>query len=175
MRHVATAAILVLASIATGPGALAQGAEPRGGPRAAEQPPPGLAAPTAGEWRRSCEAYMQALQGTAPGQDMEVTYCLGLTLGLVEGMRLGSQLGALNFGSQLAVGYRLDPGAVFAQFQRRSPESLLQICPPQGVGLRAYVTAVHAWLGGKPDALARPVTEVFFEALQAAFPCGEDQ
>jgi hypothetical protein len=174
MRKTATAVLCTLPLLAMAQGAPAPGAEPRGGPRAAQQRT-SLSAPTGGEWRRSCEAYMQALQGTAKGEDMEVTYCLGLTLGLVEGMRLGSQLGALNFGSQLAVAHQLDPGAVFAQFQRRSAASLLQVCPPEGVGLRGYVTAVHAWLGNHTAALERPVTEVFFEALQAAFPCGDNQ
>jgi hypothetical protein len=145
-------------------------AAPPAGPR----PQPSATAPvtpTAGDWRRSCEAYMQALQGVPQGDDLEVTYCLGLTLGLVEGMRLGSQLGALNFGSQMAVRYRLDPGEVFGLFQQRSAGSLLQVCPPEGVGLRAYVTAVHAYIGSNPETATRPVTEVFFEALQAAFPC----
>lgn len=164
------AALLISAALLAAPPAPAQ--EANVGPRPSPSAPK-LAAPTAGEWQRSCEAYMQALQGTVRGDDMEVTYCLGLTLGLVEGMRLGSQLGALNFGSQLSVAHQLDPGEVFARFRARSADSLLQVCPPEGVGLRAYVTAVHGFLAGNPQARERPVTEVFFEALQQAFPCGD--
>ncbi len=145
-------------------------AAPPAGPRATPSPAqPGT--PTAAEWQRSCEAYVQALQGVPQGDDLEVTYCLGMTLGLLEGMRLGAQLGALNFGSQLAVTYQLDPAAVFGLFQGRSAGSLLQVCPPQGVGLRANVLAVHGYLAQNPEAGSRPVTEVFYEALQSAFPC----
>jgi hypothetical protein len=164
------ATILLAAALLAAPDAVAQ--QPNIGPRPSPSAPK-LAAPTAGEWQRSCEAYMQALQGMVRGDDMEVTYCLGLTLGLVEGMRLGSQLGALNFGSQLAVAYQLEPGEVFARFRGRTADSLLQVCPPEGVGLRAYVTAVYGYLARNPQAGERPVTEVFFESLQAAFPCGD--
>ncbi len=127
--------------------------------------------PTAREWQTSCEAYVQALQGIPQVDDLEVTHCLGLTLGLVEGMRLGSQLGALNFASELTVAFGLDPNQVFELFQRRTASSLLEICPPGGVGLKAYVIAVHGYLANHPEDAQRPVTEVFFEALQSAFPC----
>ena len=127
--------------------------------------------PTAREWQTSCEAYVQALQGIPQTDDLEVTHCLGLTLGLVEGMRIGSQLGALNFASELTVAFGLDPGQVFALFERRTAASLLEICPPEGIGLKAYVIAVHGYLANHPEDGQRPVTEVFFEALQAAFPC----
>lgn len=127
--------------------------------------------PTAREWQTSCEAYVQVLQGIPQVDDLEVTHCLGLTLGLVEGMRLGSQIGALNFASELTVAFGLDPSQVFALFQRRTASSLLEICPPEGIGLKAYVIAVHGYLANHPEDAQRPVTEVFFEALQAAFPC----
>ncbi len=161
-RHIAACLFLVLPVAAVG--------APPAGPRPSQSPPP-PGTPTAAEWQRSCEAYVQALQGIPQGDDLEVTYCLGMTLGLVEGMRLGAQLGALNFGSELAVDYALDPGEVFQRFQARSAGSLLQICPPDGVGLRAYVLAVHGFLAQNTSAATRPVTEVFFEALQSAFPC----
>jgi len=53
--------------------------------------------PSAGEWRSYCSAYLKAVDGSAEASDLDVTYCLGVTKGLLNGMRIGGQIGALSF------------------------------------------------------------------------------
>ncbi|MCK7474120.1 MAG: hypothetical protein MZV49_12670 [Rhodopseudomonas palustris] len=67
--------------------------------------------PPASEWRSYCKAYLAAVDGDArEASDLEVTYCLGVTKGLLNGLRIGSQIGALSFGSRLAVAVQARPG-----------------------------------------------------------------
>jgi hypothetical protein len=137
---------------------------------------PGLAvaddtAPPASEWRGYCQVYLQALDGTAKGNDLDITYCLGITKGLLNGMRVGSQIGALSFGSRLAVKYELDADEVFKQFQRVEPSQLMRICAPAATPASDYVRAVMAHLERNPDDVRRPIGEVFFEGLQQTWPC----
>ena len=123
------------------------------------------------EWKSYCGAYLAAIDGTAEASDLDVTYCLGVTKGLLSGLRLGSQIGALSFGSRLAVANELDPDEVFKQFQLQDPAQLLGICSPASLGAADYVRAVLAYLEQNPSSLERQVGEVFFDGLEAAFPC----
>jgi len=136
------------------------------GPARAEE-----TSPAASEWRGYCQAYLQALDGGAKGNDLDVTYCLGITKGLLNGMRIGSQIGALSFGSRLAVKYKLDADEVFKEFQRVEPAQLMGVCAPAGTPSADFVRAVMSHLERNPTDLERPVGEVFFEGLQQAWPC----
>ncbi len=127
--------------------------------------------PPASEWRSYCQTYLKALDGDAAAGDLDVTYCLGVTKGLVNGLRIGSQIGALSFASRIAVEYELDADEVFKLFQLQDPAGLLGICAPAGTGAADLVRAVLAHLDQHPDDLARPIGEVFFEGLQARYPC----
>jgi hypothetical protein len=128
--------------------------------------------PPASEWRGYCQVYLQALDGTAKGNDLDVTYCLGITKGLLGGMRVGSQIGALSFGSKLAVKHQLDADEVFKEFQRIEPAQLMRICAPVQTPASDYVRAVMSHLERNPQDVQRPIGEVFFEGLQQAWPCG---
>lgn len=127
--------------------------------------------PPASEWRSYCETYLKALDGDAEAGDLDVTYCLGVTKGLLNGMRVGSQIGALSFASRVAVQYKLDPDEVFQLFQTQDPSRLLGICSPATNAAPDYVRAVLAYLEANPGSLQRPIAEVFYEGLQARFPC----
>jgi hypothetical protein len=141
------------------------------GPAAAFAQGAGGLVPTAEEWQRNCDAYLQGIEGTAASSDLEVSWCIGVTTGLLSGMRLGSQIGALNMASRMTVMYELKSQEVFGMFQQETPESLLQICVPKTIRLRDYITTVHAYVAATADALQRPIHEVFFEALQQKYVC----
>jgi len=123
------------------------------------------------EWKSYCSAYLAAVDGSAEASDLDVTYCLGVTKGLLSGLRIGSQIGALSFGSRLAVVNELNPDEVFKQFQLQDPAHLLGICSPASLGAADYVRAVLAYLEQNPSSLERQIGEVFFDGLEAAFPC----
>jgi len=123
------------------------------------------------EWKNYCSAYVAAVDGSAEASDLDVTYCLGVTKGLLSGLRVGSQIGALSFGSRLAVVNELDPDAVFKQFQLQDPAHLLGICSPASLGAVDYVRAVLAYLEDNPSSLERQIGEVLFDALEATYPC----
>ena len=128
--------------------------------------------PPASEWRSYCSAFMKALDGDAAASDLDVTYCLGVTKGLLNGMRVGSQLGALSFGSQLALKFKLDSNEVFTLFQQQAPSQLLRVCAPPTFTAAEYVRTVLLHLDKHPEDAKRPIAEVLYEALQAAYPCG---
>ena len=127
--------------------------------------------PPASEWRGYCSAYVAALDGKSEVSDLDVTYCLGMTKGLLNGLRIGAQIGALSFGSRVAVRYKLDPDEVFKLFQQQDPGHILGICSPATLNAADYVRAVLAHLEKNPADLQRPIGEVFFEGLQATWPC----
>ena len=56
-------------------------------------------------------------------------------------------------------------------FESRTPEDLLQICVPADASVADYVQVIDAYLDEHPDKAANPLAEVFFEALQAQWPC----
>ena len=135
-----------------------------------------LEVPTAAEWQQHCDAYMGAIKGEpgagdAHADDTEVAYCLAFTLGMVQGFGFGSQLGALAMGSRVAAAHKLDARAVFEDFRKQTPADLLQVCAPREAGLRDYVTSVHNYIRQRPSVRPRPITEVFYEALQLTWPC----
>jgi hypothetical protein len=147
--------------------ALAAAAQP-GAARADEAVTP------AREWRSYCKAYLGALEGGAESKtasDLDVTYCVGVTKGLLTGLRVGAQIGALSFGSQLSVRFEIDRDAVFEQFQKQDPNRLLGICAPPGAKMPDFVRPVLAKLEREPAAAERPIAEVFYEALSEAYPC----
>ena len=84
---------------------------------------------------------------------------------------VGSQIGALSFASRVAVQYKLDPDELFQLFQTQDPSRLLGICSPAASAAPDYVRAVLAHLEKNPGNLQRPIAEVFYESLQASFPC----
>lgn len=127
--------------------------------------------PPAREWRSYCQSYMKALEGDTEASDLDVTYCLGVTKGLLSGLRVGAQLGALSFGSRVAIQNELDPDEVFRQFQAQDPSRLLGICAPGNASTPDFVRPVLAQLAEKPADAERPIAEVFYEALSAAYPC----
>jgi hypothetical protein len=127
--------------------------------------------PPISEWRSYCEAYVKALDGDKVVSDLEVMYCVGVTKGLLNGLRIGSQIGALSFGSQIAVKYELDPDEVFKLFQTQDPSRVLGVCSPPSLSTPDYVRAVLSHLATHPDDLQRPTAEVFYEALRATYPC----
>jgi hypothetical protein len=127
--------------------------------------------PPASEWRGYCQAYLEAIDTDAQGNDLDITYCLGVTKGLLNGLRIGSQIGALSFGSRLAIRYELDADEVFKLFQTQDPARLLGICALPTTPAVDYVRTVLAHLERNPKDLQRPIGEVFFEGLQQAYPC----
>jgi hypothetical protein len=141
---------------------------------AATVPVRGLAqemTPPASEWRSYCQAYLKALDGDAAGNDLDVTYCLGVTKGLLNGLRIGSQIGALSFGSRLAIDYKLDPDEVFKRFQQQDPSRLMGICSPPAAGAADYVRALLCHLYRIPKTLQRPLGEAIVEGLPQTIPC----
>ena len=129
------------------------------------------AEPKASEWRSYCESYLKELSGEPGASDLDVTYCIGMTQGLLNGMRVGSQLGALSMGSLLAVKYEHDPEEVFKLFEAQPQNRLLGICSPAGTATREYVRVVLDHLSKNAGDAQRPIAEVMYEALQAAYPC----
>jgi hypothetical protein len=127
--------------------------------------------PPAKEWRSYCQSYLKALEGDSDASDLDVTYCLGVTKGLLSGLRVGAQLGALSFGSRIAVKHQLDADAIFKQFQEQDPSRLLGVCAPASSTTPDFVRPVLAQLEKDPGDAERPIAEVFYEALSAAFPC----
>jgi hypothetical protein len=132
---------------------------------AAEESPP------ASEWRSYCTAYLAALDGDKDASDLDITYCVGVTKGLLSGMQVGSQLGALGFGSRLAIRYELDPDEVFQLFQQEGPTTLLAICSPPSHSTKEFVRTTLAHLDRHPESASRPIAEVMYEALRDAYPC----
>jgi hypothetical protein len=131
----------------------------------------GFEPPTGADWQEHCGAYLRALDGDAEADNFDVTYCVGMTLGVIAGMRMGSQLGALSMASSLAVDYDLDPAEVFAKFQQKPPDVLLQVCPPGKPSVQDHIRAVDAFLRQNPAKQSEPLAQVLFEALQATWAC----
>jgi len=127
--------------------------------------------PPSSEWRGYCQAYLEAIDTDAQGNDLDITYCLGVTKGLLNGLRIGSQIGALSFGSRLAIRYEIDADEVFKLFQSQDPARLLGICALPTTPAVDYVRTVLAHLERNPKDLQRPIGEVFFEGLSQAYPC----
>lgn len=135
-------------------------------------PHAGLAAPaTAGEWYADCEAYIAVLSGTGDADDLELTYCMGQTIGIVSGLETGTRIGAVSMASLLTVLLGLDGNRVLELLSDTSDEELLRYCVPDELGSSQTITVVADFLGQNPQKTDLPVTAVFFEALQDAYPC----
>ena len=131
-----------------------------------------LATPaTAGEWYADCEAYIAVLSGTGDADDLELTYCMGQTIGLVSGLETGTRIGAVSMASMLTVLLGLDGDKVLQLLGETSDEELLRYCAPDDLSTSQAITLVADFLGQHPDKTDLPVTAVFFEALQDRYPC----
>ncbi len=128
---------------------------------------------SAGDWRQDCDAFISALSGGEPGDDLDITYCVGQTEGIVAGLSTGSRIGAVGMASKLTLAYGLDRQQVYELFEKTSSQDLLGICLPDDLRTGAQVLAVAEFLEANPDTRELPVTAVFFQALQARFPCAE--
>ena len=126
---------------------------------------------TASDWYADCEVYIGVLTGTGDGDDLDLTYCIGQTLGIVAGLETGARIGALSMASLITVLLNLDGQRVFQVFEEASDEELLGYCAPDELSGSRTVTVVADFLGRHPDKGSLPVTAVFFEALQEAYPC----
>ncbi len=128
---------------------------------------------TAADWQTDCAAYIAILSGTGGGDDLDITYCLGQTLGIVAGFETGSRIGALSMASLLTVLLGLDGEKVFQLFGETSEQELLGYCVDDEPSGSRYIMILSDYLGRHPDKLELPVTAVFFEALQDAYPCAD--
>lgn len=126
---------------------------------------------TAAVWYSDCRAYIGILRGTSDGDDLEVTYCMGQTLGIIEGLRTGSRIGALSMASLMSVLLGLDSAQVFEVFKDASTEDLLGYCAPPDQPGSAYILVVADYLDRNPASLEVSATAAFFEALREAYPC----
>jgi len=130
-----------------------------------------MAQTTAAGWYSDCRAYIGILRGTSDGDDLEVTYCMGQTLGIVEGLETGSRIGALSMASLMALLLGLDSEEVFNVFKDASSEDLLGYCAPEKQTGSAYILVVADYLDRNPDSMEVSATAAFFEALREAYPC----
>ncbi len=128
---------------------------------------------SAGDWRQDCDAFISALSGGEPGDDLDITYCVGQTEGIVAGLSTGSRIGAVGMALKAALAYGLDRQRVYELFEKAGSQDLLGICLPDDLRTGAQVLAVAEFLEANPDTRELPVTAVFFQALQARFPCAE--
>lgn len=126
---------------------------------------------TAAQWKASCDAFVASLDGGAVGNDLEVTYCVGQTKGIMAALRTGAQLGALSMASTLSVLYELDPTVVFSVFEGLDASELLAFCVPPDTRTAAIVLTVDRYVTAHPEKVDLPAPAAFFEALQEAFPC----
>jgi len=138
-------------------------------------PAPGKAEiATAAGWQADCAAYIAILSGTGGGDDLDITYCLGQTLGIVAGFETGSRIGALSMASLMTVLLNLDEDKVFELFEKTDTEALMGYCVTEEPSGSRYIMILSDYLNRHPDKSALPVTAVFFEALLEAFPCANE-
>jgi hypothetical protein len=126
--------------------------------------------PLAGEWLADCEAYLAVLAGE-DGSDLDITYCTGLTRGILSGLGTGAGIGAVSMASALTVIAGLPEEEIRKVIAEMDRSDLLGICAPADVSIAEVVGTVAAYLGDRPEAGKLPVTAAFFEALQAKYPC----
>ena len=135
---------------------------------------PGHAAePLAGEWLADCRVYLAVLAGE-DGSDLDITYCTGLTRGILAGLGTGAGIGAVSMASALTVLAGLPESEVRKVIESMDRSDLLGICAPGDLPTSDLVQTVAAYLEQRPEALGLPVTGAFFEALQARYPCVYD-
>jgi hypothetical protein len=131
--------------------------------------------PSGGEWLADCGAYLAVLEG-AEGSDLDITYCTGLTVGILAGIATGARLGAVSMASALTVLAGLDQDKVLEAFKGLDAEGrLIRYCLPPDRPISEIVTAVAAHLQATPAQKDLPVTAAFFQSLHARYPCGADE
>jgi hypothetical protein len=131
--------------------------------------------PTGGEWLADCGAYLAVLEG-AEGSDLDITYCTGLTMGILAGIATGARIGAVSMASALTVLAGLDQDKVLEAFRGLDKEGrLIRYCLPADQPLSEIVTAVAADLQAAPAQQDLPVTAAFFQTLQARYPCATEE
>lgn len=132
--------------------------------------PAPAAEPRAGEWLADCRAYLAVLAGE-DGSDLDITYCTGLTRGVLAGLGTGAGIGAVSMASALTVLAGLPESEVRKVIEGMDRNQLLGICAPGDLPIADVVQTVAGYLDKRPQALTLPVTAAFFEALQARHPC----
>lgn len=130
--------------------------------------------PTAGEWLVDCTPYLAVLEGS-DGSDLDIMYCTGLTMGILAGLNTGARIGAISMASALTVLAGLDQEKVLAAFNSLESEDLLGFCLPADRPVSEILVVVAAHLRANPERASLPVTAVFFEALQAQYPCADPE
>ena len=130
--------------------------------------------PTAGEWLADCTPYLAVLEGS-DGSDLDIMYCTGLTMGVLAGLNTGARIGAISMASALTVLAGLDQEKVLAAFNSLESEDLLGFCRPADGPVSEILVVVAEHLRANPDRASLPVTAVFFEALQARYPCADPE
>ncbi|MEJ2515824.1 MAG: Rap1a/Tai family immunity protein [Gammaproteobacteria bacterium] len=126
--------------------------------------------PSAAEWFDDCRVYLAVLAGQE-GSDLDITYCTGLTRGILAGLGTGAGIGAVSMASALTVMGNLPEDEVRRLIDSMNRMDLLGICMPEGLPLADVVATVAAHLEASPHARELPVTAAFFEALQTRYPC----
>ena len=132
---------------------------------------PAGAAETARDWKEGCNAYVEMLRDDGEADDLQITWCVAKSLGISQGLATGSRIGAISMSSALVVSFELDQQQVFSMFSERNAASLLQICMPRETGAHEKIEAVYDYLEARPEKLNQPMAAVFFEGLQARWPC----
>ncbi len=126
---------------------------------------------SAGGWRTDCTGYLEILEGNGQADDLDITYCVGITLGVLEGLETGSRIGAVSMASALTVLLGLDGQRVFQLFETMGREDLLAYCPPDAATTGDHIVAIAGYIDANPAKKPLPVTAVFFEAMQSLWPC----
>lgn len=126
--------------------------------------------PLASEWQADCRPYLAVLAGQE-GSDLDITYCTGLTRGILAGLGTGAGIGAVSMASALTVIAGLPEDEVRKIIDSMDRRDLLGICAPGDLPVADVVQTVSDYLDGNPDSGGLPVTAAFFEALQTRYPC----
>lgn len=132
--------------------------------------PGAQAADTAQPWFDNCAVFMKVLSG-GQGGDTEIGSCIAQTEGLVNGMQVGSQVGALAFAGLVTIQSKIDEEVLWQLFQRTNPSMLLGICMPQNIQTGAQIEAVYRHIEKNPAKKVQPVGQVFYDALSEKWPC----
>ena len=88
--------------------------------------------PSAGEWLADCQAYLAVLAGQ-DGSDLDITYCTGLTRGILAGLGTGAGIGAVSMASALTVIAGLPEEEIRKVIAQMDRSDLLGICAPADV------------------------------------------
>lgn len=126
--------------------------------------------PLAKDWQADCRPYLAVLAGRE-GSDLDITYCTGLTRGILAGLGTGAGIGAVSMASALTVIAGLPEDDVRKIIDSMDRRDLLGICAPGDLAVADVVQTVSEYLDTNPDSGELPVTAAFFEALQTRYPC----